>query len=181
MAEPSPGRVFVLPASDEADEVVAAMLAQLLEQAGYSALPFTAGPSPHQIIDTMRPEENDTFCISALPPFAFSSGITLARQLQLRFPRTPVLVGVWGFAGDPARALERFLPSRPVALVTTLAGAVQFRTGREYACRTKSCRSLRLGRSGFAWREASPISTTCGHMTLRRHYTLGCRAGTAEL
>jgi predicted PurR-regulated permease PerM len=129
LAEPSPGRVFVLPAGDEADEVVASMLAQLLEQGGYSALPFTAGPSLPQIIDTLRPAENDTFCISAVPPFAFSSAITLARQLQLRFPGTAVLVGVWGFTGDPARALERFLPSRPVGLVTTLAEAAQFVSG----------------------------------------------------
>ena len=125
-AEAPPGRIFVLPASDEADEIIAAMLAQLLEQAGYTAIPFAPGPSLHQILETMRPAENDTFCISALPPFAFSCAIALGRQLQLRYPRTKMLIGVWGFSGDTARALQRFLPSRPAGLVTSLAEAVQF-------------------------------------------------------
>ena len=74
----------------------------------------------------MRPAENDTFCISALPPFAFSCAIALGRQLQLRYPRINMMIGVWGFTGDPARALQRFLPSRPTGLATSLAQAVQF-------------------------------------------------------
>ena len=74
----------------------------------------------------MRPAENDTFCISALPPFAFSCAIALGRQLQLRYPRTKMMIGVWGFSGDTARALQRFLPSRPTGLATSLAQAVQF-------------------------------------------------------
>jgi predicted PurR-regulated permease PerM len=124
--EASRGRVLCLPANDEADEITAAMLAQLLEQAGYTAISFSLDPSLQQAVGLMDPGEHDTFCISALPPFAFASARTLSRQLQLRFPRTKMIIGVWGFAGDTERALQRFQPSRPDKLVTSLADAVEF-------------------------------------------------------
>src|SRR5437764_1722025 len=44
--EPSAGRILVLPANDEADEIAAGMLAQLLEQAGYAAISFSLDPAP---------------------------------------------------------------------------------------------------------------------------------------
>lgn len=120
------GRVLVVPASDEADEIAAAMLAQLLEQAGYTAIPFPLDNSPEEKLAIANPSEEDTFCISALPPFAFSAAITLSRQLQLRFPRTKVVVGVWGFSGNAERALQRFKPSPPQQLFTNLTAAVKF-------------------------------------------------------
>ena len=37
-----------------------------------------------------------------------------------------MIVGVWGFTGDTEHAVERFQPSRPDKLVTSLADAVKF-------------------------------------------------------
>jgi hypothetical protein len=48
------------------------------------------------------------------------------RHGGLRFPRTKIIVGVWGFAGNSERALQRFQPSPPSQLVTNLADAVKF-------------------------------------------------------
>ena len=120
------GRIFVVPANDEADEIAAAMLAQLLHEAGYAAIPFPVDFARDERIAIVAPSEGDVFCISALPPFAFAGAITLVRQLQLRFPRTKVVVGVWGFSGNTERALQRFQPSRPHCLVTSFAAAVQY-------------------------------------------------------
>jgi len=125
-SEASTGRLFCVPANDEADEITAAMLAQLLDQAGHAAIAFSLDASLENAVGFMSPSENDIFCISALPPFAFARARTLSRELQLRFPRTKVMVGVWGFSGDTERALQRFQPSRPAKLVTSLAGAVEF-------------------------------------------------------
>jgi predicted PurR-regulated permease PerM len=125
-AVPRPGRVLCLPASDEADEITAAMLAQLLEQAGYAAISFSPDPSLQQTVGLMNPGENDIFCISALPPFAFGRAKILSGQLRQTFPATRILVGVWGFTGDAERALQRFHPSVPDKVVTSLADAVQF-------------------------------------------------------
>ena len=124
--ELSAGRVFCVPASDQADELTAAMLAQLLDQAGQAAISFSLDDSLEHSLGLMNPGEADTFCISALPPFAFARARTLSRDLQLRFPRTKVLIGVWGFAGDTERALQRFQPGRPAKLVTSLTDAVKF-------------------------------------------------------
>ena len=74
----------------------------------------------------MDPAENDTFCISALPPFAFARARKLSGQLRLQFPRTKMVIGVWGFTGDTEHALQRFHPSSPDKLVTSLADAVKF-------------------------------------------------------
>ena len=120
------GRVFCVPASDEADEITAAMLAQLLEQAGYGAISFSLDASLEHAVGLMNPVDDDLFCISALPPFAFARARTLSRELQMRFPRAKVMIGVWGFTGDTERALQRFQPSRPDKLVTSLADAVKF-------------------------------------------------------
>ncbi|MBZ5635362.1 MAG: AI-2E family transporter [Acidobacteriia bacterium] len=124
--EVSAGRAFCVPANDEADEITAAMLAQLLDQAGYAAISFSLDDSLEHAVGLMNPGENDTFCISALPPFAFARARTLSRELQLRFPRAKVMIGVWGFSGDAERALRRFQPSPPAKLVTSLADAVKF-------------------------------------------------------
>jgi hypothetical protein len=122
----SAGRIFCVPANDEADEITAAMLAQLLEQAGYSAISFSLDDSMQTAVTLMDPGEHDTFCISALPPFAFAQARNLSQELQQRFPSAQVLIGVWGFTGDTERALKRFQPSLPSKLVTSLAGAVKF-------------------------------------------------------
>jgi predicted PurR-regulated permease PerM len=123
------GRVFCVPANDEADEITAAMLAQLLEQAGYAAVSFSLDAAQQQAVGLLNPAENDTICISALPPFAFARARTVSRELQMRFPKAKVIVGVWGFTGDTERAMQRFQPARPNKLVTSLAGAVKFVAG----------------------------------------------------
>ena len=118
------GRIFCIPASDEADEVTAAMLALLLEHSGCIVLPFTPDPGLQQLA-FVQPAADDVFCISALPPFAFAHARTLSQQLRVRFPGIRIVVGVWGFAGDTERAMERFQAPRPDRLVTSLADAIQ--------------------------------------------------------
>jgi hypothetical protein len=120
------GRAICLPTSDEADEITAAMLAQLLEQAGCATLAFPLDSSLLHSVGLVEPDEKDVFFVSALPPFAFARARTLSRQLQSRFPHTKLVIGVWGFAGDMEKALQRFQPSRPDKLVTSLADAVKF-------------------------------------------------------
>jgi hypothetical protein len=134
----SPGRILCLPANDEADEITAAMLAQLLDQAGFAAISFSLDASLQHTVGLMDPGEHDIFCISALPPFAFSRARTLSGQLQLRFPLTRIIIGVWGFTGDTERALHRFQPSRPHKLITSLADAVQFVAGASPAVEHES-------------------------------------------
>jgi predicted PurR-regulated permease PerM len=118
------GRVICIPANDEADEITASMLSQVLELAGCAALSFPVDPDLREMLDVLQPSEDDVICISALPPFAFSHAKKLSRQLRSSFPLTRIVVGVWGFPGDAKQALERFQAPRPDHLVTTLGQAV---------------------------------------------------------
>ena len=124
MPAPPTGRVLCIPSSDQADEVTAAMLALLLEHSGCIVLPFTPDPGLQQVA-FVQPAADDVFCISALPPFAFAHARTLSHQLRVRFPGVRIVVGVWGFAGETERAMERFQAPRPDKLVTSLADAIQ--------------------------------------------------------
>jgi len=78
-----------------------------------------------QQVAFVQPAADDVFCISALPPFAFAHARTLSHQLRVRFPGVRIVVGVWGFAGETERAMERFQAPRPDKLVTSLADAIQ--------------------------------------------------------
>jgi predicted PurR-regulated permease PerM len=118
------GRMICLAASDAADEIAATMLAQLLEQAGGTAVLLPLDPYLH-MVSIVDPAPDDIFYLSAVPPFAFARARTLCRLLEVRFPRNRIVIGVWGFSGDPQKALQRFQPARKRQLVTSLADAVK--------------------------------------------------------
>ncbi len=122
----APGRMLCFAAHDEADEIAAAMLAQLLEQGGQATVSFPAGTSSGNLLDVVAPTANDVFCISSIPPFAFSHARTLNRQLRAKYPQTKILIGVWGFTGEIERALQRFQPTRPDKFVSSLADALEY-------------------------------------------------------
>ncbi len=123
------GRVLCMPASDDADEITAAMLAQLLHEAGVPAIVFPAGEPVQQAFALIEPHPDDVICISALPPFAFTQARAVARQINLRFPGPKVVVGVWGFAGDVTKSLDRFESPRPERILVSLADAVSYFQG----------------------------------------------------
>ena len=121
-----PGRILCFPAHDEADEIAAAMLAQLLEQTGCATISFPLGSSPENMLGVMEPSAADVFCISAVPPFAFSHARTLNRQLRTKFPHSKILIGLWGFSGDVERALQRFKPAPPDKFAVSFADVIAY-------------------------------------------------------
>lgn len=125
------GRVLCLPVSDEADEIIAAMLAQLLEGQAVPAIAYSVGATTRETLAMLEPEPEDVICLSALPPFAFAQARTVARQLRSKYPGTKLLLGVWGFGGDVQKALDRFEQPRPDRLLTSLTDAVEhFKAGQ---------------------------------------------------
>jgi predicted PurR-regulated permease PerM len=119
-------RILCLPAHDRADEITAAMLAQILEQKGLAAISFPVlGPSPIEYIASIGATRGDVVCISALPPYAFAPARALCKQIRERFPKLKVVVCVWGFSGDTTKAMVRFERTQPDRLSTTLVEAVE--------------------------------------------------------
>lgn len=119
------GRILCLPANDQADEITAAMLAQLLEQRGYGALSFPHGTSPLETLALLDPGPDDVICISALPPYAFAPARMICQQMRGRFPTIKLVAGVWGFKGDAEKAKARFERNQPDRLLTSLAQALE--------------------------------------------------------
>jgi len=117
-------RVLCLPAYDRADEITAAMLAQILEQKGFATLSFPLGPSLNECLASIESIPGDIVCISALPPYAFAPARAMCKQIRERFPKLQVVVCVWGFGGDTQKAMARFDRTLPDRLSTSLAEAV---------------------------------------------------------
>ncbi|HTM47188.1 MAG TPA: AI-2E family transporter [Bryobacteraceae bacterium] len=119
------GRVLCFAAADQADELVADMLAQLVEQTGRVCITFPAGQTP----DPSDLQPDDVLFISALPPFAFPYARALFQKLRRRFPKTGVAIGIWGFGGDVEKLRDRFDRDRPNGIVTSLQDALDRITG----------------------------------------------------
>ena len=118
-------RLVCLPAHDRADEIMAAMLAQVLDQKGYATLSFPLGPSPNECLASIESGPGDVVCISALPPYAFAPARSMCKQIRERFPKLKVVICVWGFTGDTRKAMARFDRTQPDRLSTSLAEAVE--------------------------------------------------------
>jgi len=125
-AEHPGARIVSLPAHDQADEIAAAMLCQLLEQKGFATLSFhRAGSSANEWLALMEAGRSDVVCISALPPYAFAPARAMCKQIRERFPKLKVMVCVWGFSGDVLKAKARFERTQPHRLSTSLAEEVE--------------------------------------------------------
>ena len=125
-AESVNARILCLAANDRADEATAAMLAQLLGQAGHAVLCLPiAHASLLENLALVQIKQDDIVCISALPPYSFQPARTMCKLIRERFPKLRVVIGVWGFTGDIEKAKVRFERPQPDRLLTSLAQAVE--------------------------------------------------------
>ena len=115
-------RVLSFGAYDSADEITAAMLSQVAEEAGYVAMPFPLNPSPVNILDEFSGGKDDVVCICALPPLAVMHARSMTTEIRNRFPQASILVCLWV---SNASQLERAQKLVGAKVVTTLAGAVE--------------------------------------------------------
>ncbi|HWC99864.1 MAG TPA: AI-2E family transporter [Candidatus Sulfopaludibacter sp.] len=121
----SPGiRVVCVPAGDKADEISGAMLCQVLERAGHTAISLPLGGSLSQTLDLVAAESGDVVCVSALPPFALINARSLSKALRARFPGLRIVVGLWGFARGGAKTDERLAKAFTVDVVTSIGETV---------------------------------------------------------
>jgi len=118
-------RVVCIPASDRADESTAAMLTQILELAGYTAVLLPIPHSPGDALDLLSRQECDVVCISALPPFALLHVRSLTKQLRRSFPKLRIVAGLWNFLASGEQSEERLAAAFSVDVVTTLAQALE--------------------------------------------------------
>lgn len=86
--------VLAIPARDEADELVAIMLAQILTGRGLRTDVAAVADPMESHLDRLN-AERVTVCLSALPPSTLSSAGRVCRHIKRVNRSTRVLVGVW--------------------------------------------------------------------------------------
>jgi hypothetical protein len=126
---PHPGRprsIVCLAAADQADEIVAIMLAQLLEAAGHtvSCRPVAESRSEDERIPHELDRPIDIVLVSALPPFALLSAHTVSKRAHIQYPKAEIIIGVWQFSSEVKNAVERLDKVFADAVVTSLADAM---------------------------------------------------------
>jgi predicted PurR-regulated permease PerM len=113
-------KIVCLPARDEADEIVAIMLAQVLEMAGHQAQSIPLGTAA-EMLAQVKEEKPDVVCISALPPFAIPHARSLYAKLRAQDSKLRVIVGLWNLSDDPVKVHRRLGLSEGARAFTTLA------------------------------------------------------------
>ncbi len=121
------GAVVCVPASDQADEIAATMLAQILEALGHKTLLLPPSALTPEVLSRFAEEPDTTLCISALPPFAFSGARSIYNRLRAELPDNPILVGLWRSPTAPDVLRQRFgMVMDQHTTVTTLHAALTF-------------------------------------------------------
>ena len=128
-AHPEPVRmccpVVCIPASDQADEIAATMLAQLLEVRGHKTLLLPPAALTPELLQRFAEDPQTTLCISALPPFAFIGAHVLYLRLRAALPRNRILIAMWRSHIEPELLRERFGASlEQDSVATSLAEAL---------------------------------------------------------
>lgn len=124
--EPSSERrsVLCLPARDDADELAARMLSNLLVSVGIDAQVVSNELLLSEMVEQVALRSPPVVCISALPPAAALHSRVLCKRLGAKFPAQPVVIGVWDAHADALAISKRLGGSGRETVVTTLAQAV---------------------------------------------------------
>jgi predicted PurR-regulated permease PerM len=121
--------IVCISASDQADELTAQMLVQLMERSNHQTLLLSAASVSGEILDSLAAEPNTVIFISALPPFAFSQARAICQRVRAHLPNNRIIIGLWNTANDPEQnpeqIIERFGNGKPNVVVNTLGQALQ--------------------------------------------------------
>ncbi len=116
--------IFCLPAADEADEMVAVMLCQLLEQEGYKAESLSFKTLANEMLDQVLAAGSRIVCISATPPHDTLHTRYLCKLLRSKCPDLHIVVGLWDAENDEQKLTRRRERLAADKVVTTLAAAL---------------------------------------------------------
>jgi hypothetical protein len=121
--ERSPGqRILCVGARDEADELVALMLAQLLREDGH-VVEVIAPKEFDGRLTAFRESQFDVVFVSALPPFGLGQARALCRKTRRLGTGLRIIVGFWDSAVDIPKIRERLGTHCFDEFVTRLADA----------------------------------------------------------
>jgi predicted PurR-regulated permease PerM len=114
--------ITCMPAREEGDEILGMMLAHLATRAGYSAQ-VVAPASLEDMMEEAAGQHCELIYVSALPPYGVYNMRRLYKQLRVRFPKSRIGIGLWGFAGDIEAMRTRLGIVEADMIVSTLSEA----------------------------------------------------------
>ena len=115
--------IACVPARNGPDELVAMMLCQLLQHAGFHTRQLRARGVEETLV-AISSHDYGVVCVSSLPPFAIMQARTLCKRLQASSPSLQTIVGLWDFEGGTEKARERLGTGCPGVVATTLSEAI---------------------------------------------------------
>ncbi len=116
--------VLCVPARDEADELAALMLVQLLTMKGVPARAVSVKAPAAESVNEIRANKIGTVCISSVPPFAVTPARQICKRIKQEFPHVKVVIGIWSAQATGTHVVNRLASSCPDAVVSRLAEAV---------------------------------------------------------
>ena len=124
-APPAPTcRVLCLPVRADRDELAGAMLTHLLGQHDFTAVNLSAKMTTGELLEAADQDDAEVLCISVAAPSTVIHARYLCGKVRARFPKTRIVVGLWGATEGLADVTGRLRESGANEVVTTLADAV---------------------------------------------------------
>jgi hypothetical protein len=121
--------VLCIPARDEADEIIALLLSQLLVRHDLHAHNLAVG-TLSEIVSAVADTNPDIVCISALPPFAIDHARALYQKLRSKMPTLDIVICLWHYEGDMEKTVRRLKVTDPRAVQTTLTEVLEYMTAK---------------------------------------------------
>jgi hypothetical protein len=114
----SEAHIACIPANSGFDEVVTAMIAQLLQQAGYRARAFKAGTAD-EVSREMATQHYEVACLSSISSVVVGQARFLCKRLRSSDAQLQIVLGLWNF--DATTARQRLGSGCPGAVTNTLS------------------------------------------------------------
>jgi hypothetical protein len=86
--------VVCIPARDEADELAAEMIEQLLVKRGVKARVLSCAALAGECVEQIKGSETKVVCVAVVPPFGYAHARYLCRRLRAEFPNLRVIAAV---------------------------------------------------------------------------------------
>ncbi len=116
--------VICVPVGDQADELTAVALAQLLERDQYHTLLLSNDSLTPEVMERLAQDPATILCVSALPPFVFAQTRALCQRIREHLPHNRILIGLWQSNQNGQLMQERFGSAHPDRVVTNLESAM---------------------------------------------------------
>ena len=121
----SPGdhKIAVIPVRDGSDDLVSTMLTQVLSLAGFESASLPVR-SIDETVSNIAAQNPAIIVLSGMPPVAVARASRLYRRLLEANPNFKMLVGIWNYSDDHARAAQMISRTDLPHISTSLADVI---------------------------------------------------------